>query len=66
MQQLSNRILTARKNLSYIFPDSVKKDPLTLHTVTMVLAYHGGGLGKGGEAVIGINLCNAESASVRG
>jgi hypothetical protein len=28
MQELSNRVLTARKNLSYISPDSVKKDPL--------------------------------------
>src|SRR3984885_9623203 len=28
MQELSNRILTARRNLSYISPDSVKKDPL--------------------------------------
>jgi hypothetical protein len=28
MQELSNRVLTARKNLSYITPDSIKKDPL--------------------------------------
>jgi hypothetical protein len=28
MQELSNQILTARKNLSYISPDSVKNDPL--------------------------------------
>jgi hypothetical protein len=28
MQELSNRILTARKNLSYISADSLKKDPL--------------------------------------
>ncbi len=28
MQELSNRVLKARKNLSYITPDSLKKDPL--------------------------------------
>ncbi len=28
MQELSNKILTARKNLSYITPDSLKKDAL--------------------------------------
>jgi hypothetical protein len=28
MQELSNKILTARKNLSYITPGIVKKDPL--------------------------------------
>jgi hypothetical protein len=28
MQELSNRVLTARKNLSYISADSLKKDPL--------------------------------------
>jgi hypothetical protein len=28
MQELGNKILTARKNLSYITPASVKKDPL--------------------------------------
>jgi|SRR5580700_6889104 hypothetical protein len=28
MQALSNKILTARKNLSYISPDTLKKDPL--------------------------------------
>jgi hypothetical protein len=28
MQELSNRVMTARKNLSYISPDSLKKDPL--------------------------------------
>jgi hypothetical protein len=28
MQELSNRILTARKNLNYISPDMLKKDPL--------------------------------------
>ena len=28
MQELSNKILTARKNLNYISPDALKKDPL--------------------------------------
>jgi hypothetical protein len=28
MQELGNKILKARKNLSYITPDSVKKDAL--------------------------------------
>jgi hypothetical protein len=28
MQELGNKILAARKNLNYITPDSVKKDPL--------------------------------------
>jgi hypothetical protein len=28
MQELSNKILTARKNLNYISPDAFKKDPL--------------------------------------
>jgi hypothetical protein len=30
MQELSNRVLAARKNLSYITPDMLKKDPLDL------------------------------------
>ncbi len=28
MQELGNKILAARKNLNYITPESVKKDPL--------------------------------------
>ncbi len=28
MQELSNNILTARKNLNYISPDALKNDPL--------------------------------------
>ena len=28
MQELGNKILTARKKLNYITPDSIKKDPL--------------------------------------
>ncbi len=34
MQELGNKILTARKKLSYITPDSVKKDPLDQKILT--------------------------------
>jgi hypothetical protein len=34
MQELGNKILTARKKLNYITPDSVKKDPLDQKILT--------------------------------
>ena len=34
MQELGNKILSARKKLNYITPDSVKKDPLDQKILT--------------------------------